>query len=187
MRNPREELLYKKALSIALDLCIVDFPNIWRVKDNQSEYTIRIYTREAWLFIRLDNGRLEICTTNPAEMPSQYNRDSITVNANRDSEAIAKDIYKRILPSARTAFIQGRSQAKKEATQKQATAETVHRIARYFGGHKKHSHEDRYTDLYGNRARVQIQDGKIEELKTEDITTDEAIKILNILYPQENI
>lgn len=184
MRNPRAELLYKKALCIALELSILDFPNVWRVKDNQSEYTIRIYTQGAWLFIRIDNGRLEISTTNPAQMPSQYSRDSISVNANRDPEAIAKDIHRRIVESARIAFSQGRAQAKKEARQKQATAETVHRIARYFGGHKKHHHEDRYTDLYGNRARVQIQDGKIDELKTEEITTEEALKILEILYPQ---
>lgn len=180
-----KELLHRLAAKVALELSIIDFPNVWRVKDNQSEYTIRIYTTGAWLFLRLDNGRIEICATSPAEMPSQYRRESISVNANRDQEAIAKDIHRRIVPAAQAEFIAGRAQAKKETTQKQATAETVHRIARYFGGHKKHQHEDRYTDLYGSRAKVEIQNGEIHELKTETITTEEALKILEILYTKE--
>jgi hypothetical protein len=186
MRNQQAELLYKRAAKIALELSIIDFPNIWRVKDNQSHYTIRIYTAGAWLFIRIDGARLEICTTNPPEIPSQYSRDSITVNINRDPEAIAKDIYRRIVPSAQTAFIQGRAQARKENAQRRATAETVHKIARFFGGHKKHQHEDRYTDLYGSRAKAEIQDGKISELRLEKVTTAEAVKILEILYPKDN-
>lgn len=180
-----KELIHRLAAKVALELSIIDFPNVWRVKDNQSEYTIRIYTTGAWLFLRLDNGRLEICATSPAEMPSQYRRESISVNANRDPEAIAKDIHRRIVPAAQAEFIAGRTQAKKTAMQKRATAETVHRIARYFGGHKKHMHEDRSTTLYGSRARVQIDNGTIEELKTENLTTEEALKILEILYKKE--
>lgn len=181
----RAELLTKLALNIALEMSFLDTPNIWRVKDNKSEYSIRIYKAGAWLFLRLDNGRIEICTTNPAEMPSQYSRDSMTVNANRDPESIAKDIIRKILPSAELCFIQGREQAKKEAVNKQATAETVHKIARYFGGNKKHYNGDRATDLYGTRARVQIHDGKIEEMRTEKLTTEEAIQIFEILYKEK--
>jgi hypothetical protein len=178
MRDPK---IYHLAQRLTLELCLLDFPNIWRIKPYTGAWYEIIYTRDAFLMLHTHaNNRAFIGATTPREMTRASNADSITVSLDRDPEAIARDVMHRLLPNARAHFATSRAYTRKEKDKKEQLNILLSRLKPFETWRNVHADNHR-AQWYGkNDTRAEIYAERID-LRIDNLNLESALKILKLL------
>ena len=176
----RDENLIRLCKSLAVEMSVIDFPNLWKLDRNRREWYEELTTRDAWLMMQRDGKRIHISADHPREMERVYNAPSITVSADRTPEAIARDIVTRLLPNARAYFQTCRAETIRVKERQQAHQLLLHSLKEFTTWKQTDSDKTR-TQWRGNKARADVYSNFISELRIDSPTIEQTITILKIL------
>jgi len=175
-----DENLHTLAINLAVEMSVIDFPNLWKLDRNRREWYEELTTRDAWLMMQRDGKRIHISADHPREMERVYNAPSITVSADRTPEAIARDIVTRLLPNARAYFQTCRAETIRVKERQQAHQLLLHSLKEFTTWKQTDSDKTR-TQWRGNKARADVYSNFISELRIDSPTIEQTITILKIL------
>ncbi|MFZ6029848.1 MAG: hypothetical protein ACOYYS_19210 [Chloroflexota bacterium] len=133
--------------------------------------------------VSFDDDRTVVTTSNPAELnphTNHYNNARATFATSRSLIAIAKDMVRRLRPTAQA---QREAALQEKARHDAATAKTaaaVEALRRWMKPYP-HGNTDRRVALYSKQTRVEIQDGTIYDMKISALTAEQAADILELI------
>jgi len=166
--------------ALAVELSTADFPHLWRVAKGRRDWWQTLITTDAWLTLQLNNDRVTIASDRPREMKTASTAERITVAIDRKPEASARDIVNRLLPNAREYYARCREYTKTWRAEQQDHAELLHMLEP-FTTWKRTDSDGTRTEWNATRAKADIYTDRIYSLTVDSPTTDEIIKILEIL------
>ena len=175
------------AAQLAVELTIIT-SELWRVQPETESTFLQIFSPTAFLSMRTGydvRGRVQITASEPREMKSPKRGESITYALDRTPEAIARDIYARLLPAARAHLAESKIYDHEQRKEKAIKALREKYIKKYLPDiYSRHTSETifhRPNDWKSVRAQLTYED-KVEI--TVNLPYMQALKILQ--YLQEN-
>lgn len=167
---------------IAVELSILDTPHIWTARQNPGAWWTHLYTGDAWLHLNIDRSgkRLIVTASRPRELLTSGETESYTYAMTRTPEDMARAIARQNVPNARAHFAACLAWTRQNKERKRAHAETLHSLEPFARWKRTDSNGQR-TDLQTETARLDVICERVNEIRINNPTLDQAMRILRML------